>query len=352
MLKFILGVVAVLLSAVTYLVLTSGVSERPENPIVKGIHYVGISVADLEQSSQLYEESFGLTSVRSSELSNEPAIEALAGRKGVVAKTRLLRSSNGQLRLMAFQGGVDGVANVSRQEVKGPGFAHVCLQVNQKTEAYDKFLAGGAEPIGAKEMVQLNPRNPVYYAYARDPNDTIFEVEHVDVEALELDTPPKNDYRMRHIALASPDIDRSVDFYSVLLEQDRPRRLGRLFAMEGEKFDDVSGLPDTKLKMAFFQLRNMELEIAQYLSHATKAPATPRPLEAMGYNMIVFEVTDLKAAKALLLKAGGTVVIESSPMDEGVLMFGRDVDNNLLGFQVLPENSELSAAQFTNNGIN
>lgn len=350
--KYVLGLFAVVVALGVYIVLSSGVSERPENAVIKAVHYVGISVNDLEKSSELYETAFGLTRVRSSTLENEPAIDALVGRQGVSANTRLLRSSNAQLRLMAFQGNRDDIDNIPPQEVKGPGFAHVCVQVNQKNQAYDKFLAGGAEAIGDKEMVQLNSRNPVYYAYARDPDNTIFEVEHVDIDALNLETPPKNDYRMRHVALASPDIDASVEFYSVLLEQDRPRRLGRFMAMEGEKFDAVSGLPGTKLKMAFFQLRNMELEIAQYLSHPTEAPVNPRPLEANGYNMIVFEVSSLNAAKKLLVKAGGAVVTDILPMDEGQIFFARDLDNNLLGFQMLEDNSPLSAVQFTDNGMN
>lgn len=351
MLKYFAGSVLLVLLVAIYWFMSTGVSPRPESPIIRGVHYVGISVNDLEQAATLYQNAFNLTPVLSETLQNEEVLDSLVGRVGVHAKTRLMRSSNGQLRLMEFQGVPETIKNTPRQEVKGPGFAHVCLQVNQNTKAYNKFLAGGAEPFGSPEMLQLNSRNPVYYAYARDKNDTIFEVEHVDVEALQLDKPPKNDYRMRHIALASPDIDRSVEFYSILLEQEHPRRLGRLLPLSGDKVDGVSGLPDAKLKMAFFQMRNMELEIAEYLSHPTEKPSTGRPLEANGYNMIVFEVDNMQAAKALLLKAGASIVSESLSIDGGPIMFARDLDGNLLGFQVLPKESPLSAAQFVDNGI-
>ena len=325
--------------------------ERPENPVVRGVNYVGITVSDIDKSSALFAEAFDLKAVQNTPNRSEPLIDNLAGRDGVEFKSRVLRSSNAQLRLMQFSSPSNQAKDTPYVEVKGPGIAHVCVQVDSETMAYDKFLDGGATTVGAPEMVQLSSRNPVHYAYARDHDNTMFEVEHVDIAALNLPEPPKNKYRMRHVALASPDIDRLVDFYSVLLEQKNPRRLGRWFAMSGEKFDMVSGLPGTKLKMAFFQVRNMELEIAQILSHPTETPATPRPIDALGHNMIVFDVSDMSAARQKLIQAGGTVVSEPAPMDGGQIMFGRDPDGTLLGFQTLDASAVLSAQNFKDNGI-
>jgi len=325
---------------------------RVENPVVRGISYIGVSVSNIDESSALYKQAFDFKTVANGTFNGEAAIDALAGRTGVVATTRLLQGVNGQLRLMQFATPSQAAQQAPRFEVSGPGFAHLCMQVDHVTEAYNKFLAGeGASHIGSKEMMQLNPRNPVYYAYARDKDNVIFEIEHVDVEKLNLPKPPKNKYRLRHLAIATPDIDRTVDFYSTLFETKSPRRLGRFLPLQGEKLDNVSGYSDAKLKMAFFQVRNMEFEVAQYLTEPTEKPGQNRPIEALGHNMVVFDVTSIAAAKTKLLGAGGTVHIESMVMDGGEIMFGRDLDGNLLGFQSLAMDAQLSAQQFKDNGI-
>lgn len=329
----------------------AGEPSRVENPVVLGINYVGMTVSDIDQASELLNKSFDLATVQNEVISGSAVIDELAGREGVNINSRLVKSVNGQLRLMQFSKPSEIAKQTPRTEVYGPGFSHACFQVSHKTQAYQNFLAGGGTHVGSEDMVQLNPRNPVYYAYARNQDETMFEIEHVDIAKLDLPAPPKNKYRMRHIALASPDIDALVEFYSVLLEYKNPRRLGRLFAMSGEKFNDVSGLPDASLKMAFFDVRNMELEIAEITSHPTKSPTKSRPLDALGYNMIVFDVTDLAAAKEKLLAAGGSVVTEPTSMDGGEIFFGRDIDSNLLGFQVLDASSPLSAQNFADNGI-
>jgi predicted enzyme related to lactoylglutathione lyase len=323
---------------------------RPDNPIVRGVNFIGISVSDIEQSSELLSNSFAVNTVQDNIIANDTSLNTLLGRTDTKVVTRLVRSSNAQLRLMQFSQQSDIAKNMPDVNVHGPGIAHVCAQVNMETDAYGKFLAGGATTVGAPEMIQLSSKNPVYYAYARDHDKTMFEVEHVDITQLDLDAPPNNDYRIRHVALSSPDIDRLVEFYSVLLEQKNPRRFGNWFLLSGEKIEKMSGLSDAKLKMAFFQVRNMELEIAQYVSHPTEIPAEPRPIDALGHNMIMFDVADMAAARDKLMVAGGKVVIEPTMMDGGQTMFGRDPDGNLLGFQTLDASSPLSAQNFEGNG--
>ena len=328
----------------------SAQSTRPVNAVVRGVNYVGVSVSDLDQSTHFYSKAADLKLVENGVISDNPVFDALVGRSGVRATTRLLKGSNAQLRYMQF----DELSAPSREtpqvEVHGPGIAHVCFQVAKETKVYDNFLAAGATPVGAPEMVQLNPARPVEYAYARDSDDIMFEVEHVDIAALDLDEPPKNKYRIRHVAISTPDIDRAVEFYSTLLEQKKPRRIGRWFSLSGEKFDKVSGLAETKMEMAWFQIRNLELEIAQYISHPTKTPTEPRPVDALGYNMIVFDVTNLGSAREKLIAAGGSVVSEPEPMDGGQIMFGRDLDGNLLGFQVVASEASVSSQNFESDG--
>lgn len=335
---------ATLVCLALFLAACSGSVEGP-GAGVTGVAWVGATVADLEASTNFYVAADLAAVPENSRIELDP-IEQLAGAR---PETRLLRSSNAQLRLMQFP--ENSMASLEPVPVYGPGIAHVCYQVNKDTRAYEQLLAAGAQPIGAREMIQLSARNPVKYAYARDLDGIIFEVEHVDVAALDLEQPPSSDYRIRHVSIATPDIGAALDFYSALLDGQKPRRAGRFFSLSGEKVEQVSGLAGGALKMGWLQTLNLELEFVQYTSHPTARPAQPRPLTAPGYNMIMFEVADLGVAKASLLAAGGALVSEIRAMDGGQVLLGRDLDGNLLGFQSVDAAAAVSARNFPNNGL-
>ncbi len=329
------------------LLLTScSASPDPANNVVLGVAFVGVSVDSLEQSSRFYAEGVALAPVDASEL-NPSALPDIGLEDTQPLQSVMLRSSNAQLWLMEFS----RRALNTPVPVNGPGIAHLCFQVDQATRAYPRFLAAGAQAVGATDMVRLNESSPVRYAYATDPDGILFEVEHVDVEALELEEPPANQYRIRHVSLATPDIDAATAFYSVLLNDPSPRRVGRFLKLSGEKLDKVSGLAGTEIEMAWFQVRNLELELIQYHSHPTERPAQPRPLDAIGYNMIVFDVTDIDAASRRLEKAGGTLVGEPRSIQGGQIQYARDIDGNLLGLQRVSNDAVNSSMNFATNGL-
>lgn len=328
-------------------------SELPSDSVIKGVGWVGATVSDLDRTAVLYSTALDLKQVDDSTIMQNPAFDKLAGRTDVVAQTRMMRSVNTQIRFMTFAETSSEAKDTPEMDVQGPGIMHVCYQVNQETQAYQKFLAGGARFLGEQEMQQLNPKNPVFYSYSRDFDGLIAEIEHVDVSKLDLPKPPKNQYRVRQVALSTPDIDRLAEFYSKFLEQPEFRRFGQwpFLRMEGEKSDKVTGLEGTSAEAAWFQIRNLELEIFQFHSHPTGDLENPRPIDANGYSMIVFDVTDMDAARELLIYAGGSVETEPVPMDGGQIMFGRDPDGNLIGLQTAPIDSLVSSRNFKNNGI-
>lgn len=322
-----------------------------EDPVIRGVNYVGLAVADLDAAQRYYASTIEAADVDRAQLPAGSVLKQLHAEGDGAAETRLLRRTNAQLRLFRFaQPSKAGQAS-GAVPVQGPGIAHVCFQVADETHAHDRFLKAGAQPLGRRELVQLNPRNPVRYGYVRDPAGVITEIEQVDLTKLD---PPRKGavpYRVRHVSLATPDLSRMIAFYSALLGGQEARHVGNWIKVSGEPVDQVSGLTGSKIEMAWFQLRNLEIEIFQYHSHPTKLPPKPRPPDAPGYNMIVFDVSDIAEAKRRLVAAGGTIVTTAGALDGGQIIFGRDPDGNLLGLQVLPATSPLSAQNFKNNGI-
>lgn len=358
--RILTTVLLVLLGLTAWFYLSDGAPEQNgnrETAVIDGVNFVGMTVSDLDRSVEVYSQAAELSRVSEKQLlMNNSVIDRLSGRANTQATTQLMKSVNSQLMFMQF---VDTpqTEGYSAVPVNGPGIAHVCFQVNAETNSYQNFLSSGATTIGDSEMVTLNPKNPVAYAYIHDHDGIMLEVEHVDVAALSLPEPPKNQYRIRHVSLATSDMDRLVGFYSILLEEGKPRRAGRFFGFSSEKIDRVSGLADSKIKMSWFQVRNLELEIIEYLNPRPDAVGEPRHLDALGYNMIVFDVKDLEQARTLFTKAGGKIINDvdatfggDTNIGEGTI-FGRDPDGNLIGLQKIAASNKHSSKNFLSNGI-
>jgi catechol 2,3-dioxygenase-like lactoylglutathione lyase family enzyme len=323
--------------------------ERVDNPVVEGVNFIGMTVSDLDATTSLYQDATNVQVVMDDRIENDLVFNELVGRDGAAVSTRLLTGVNAQLLLMQFDNPSTQAINTRSIDSNGPGIAHLAFQVILKTQTYQKFLEGGATHIGSLEMMK-NPKSQVSYAYIRDKDNIIVEIEHVDIDALDLPAPPKNDRRIRHISLATSDMDRAVTFYETLLQTENPRRYGHFFHNESEFIDNVSGLPESETEMAWFQVRNLELELIQY--HNPVPPTLEvKPLDATGFNMIVFDVTNIQAARDIFVQAGGKVVLEPSTVFGGEAFFGRDPDGNLLGFQALDPKSPFSAKKFKDNGL-
>lgn len=330
--------------------------EVQPDPIIQGVNFVGVYVDDVDAAETYYASSVATETIDAPALSPTGFLQVLgsgsASSESEAPSSKLIRSANAQLLLMSSANRSSAGANTPAVPVNGTGIAHVCFQVARETNAYARMVAAGARTIGSPDLVHLNPQNPVYYGYLADPHGILTEIEEVDVAALKLPKPPNNQYRIRHVSLATPDIDAMIAFYSAFLGGQEARHIGWLSRYSGETIDQVSGLKGSEMEMAWFQIRNLELEIFQYHSHLPERPTEPRPLDAPGYNMIVLDVSDLDAARKRLVDAGGEVVAGPEPFADGMAIFGRDPDGNLLVLHKVPRTSQFSAKIFADNGAN
>lgn len=293
-----------------------------DGPVVRGISYIGISVSDIERTAAYFTGAGGLIEVDRSDLRGV-ALDRIAG-KSVSGKTRTLRSNSGQIRLMQFDRPTAAARAAGVVPVQGPGITHVCFQSPDSKPIFPKFVAAGAKPLSRTgDLVQLRPDVPVKYAYLRDADGTMIEIEQLLLENLTFD------HRMRHVAIASLDIDRTVAFYTAVLGKAPRERRSNLV---NKTLDVTASIDDLKLDVAWFQVGNLELEIWEYLNPVPMPATEARPLEALGHNMIVFDVSNTAVALQRLQDAGGLRVASPSPIDGGEIAFGRDPDGNLIGF--------------------
>ena len=181
-----------------------------------GLHHVGLAVSDLSAARRFYEETAQLEVLPGRTVCPDQPVQPV--------DSLVLKAPNGCLELMQFEETVpiDGLA------VIGPCITHACFQAPAEVGLFEKFIQGQAKSVSIGEPpIDLNGQG-VRYAYARDPDGSMFEVEALDVPQFE------GPIWLAHIALVTPDIDQAVSFYQTLLGV---APYGRVNKVMGPRFD-------------------------------------------------------------------------------------------------------------------
>lgn len=275
---------------------------------VLGLHHVGLAVSDIDAARRFYEDTASLEVLSALSVCPDQPVQPVA--------SLVLKAPNGCLELMQFKETVpiDGLA------VIGPGITHACFQTPAKDGLYEKFMRAQAKPVSIGEPpIDLNGQG-VRYAYARDPDGSMFEVEALDVPQFE------GPIWLAHIALVTPDIDQTVAFYQDLLGV---APYGRVNKVMGPRFDEVTGIEGVRIRAAWFNTGNMVLEFWQFIHPKTPAMPVDRAFHEAGYNTFALEVGDLDAEVARLAALG---LFPGAPMviGHGVKeVFYKDLDGNV-----------------------
>jgi lactoylglutathione lyase len=129
-----------------------------------------------------------------------------------------------------------------------------------------------------------------------------------------------------HIAIATPDLKRAVEFY-----------VGALgFAYEftvdiGEPFDILTQISDLKGRAAFLNKGPVRLELAQYEVPEIRPAEKPGPLLKLGLTHLSFIITDIEAVARRIEQFGGQAHRHSRVVSpKGPMIFANDPDGNHL----------------------
>ena len=149
----------------------------------------------------------------------------------------------------------------------------------------------------------------------------MFEIEQLDQPRFE------GSIWIAHIALVTPDLDQSVAFYRNLLGVET---YGLVNKVMGERFDEVTGIENVRIRVAWFNTGNMVLEIWEYVNPKTPHPGEPLPFSKIGYNKIALEVDDLEAELSRLKRMGVECLNEPEEINGITEVYFRDPDGNLI----------------------
>ena len=300
---------------------------RTSGTAIKGIHHIGISVADVTASAAFLEDAANLTRL------GEGSFSGTSIASSAPSASTIMKGPNAYLELMQFDS-----QTPEPVPVEGPGFTHLCFQSPSEHLMYNGFKDAGATAVSWGEgPVDLGGYG-VHYAYLRDADKTMYEVEQVD-------RPPfEGQVWIGHVALASHDIDRLVEFYSNVFGIEPYRRVNKA---TGPRVDEVTGIKDARMRAAWFNVANMVFEIWEFVNPVTPDTSAARPFEKVGYNKFAFEVSDL--TKEFTRLKARDVKFASEPLATpiGVEAYAADPDGNRFSLVQLND-SQLSIDHLKN----
>lgn len=332
---------AIAIAAGIVLTSCSTVQENPQAAVVepaapeaiKGVHHVGITVSDIDETVAFYSKAVPYEVVQRSRIpaANFPS-EIIEKRDGEI-ELALIRTPTVFLQLVDID--PDSQADQNRRPVIGPGYTHICFQSPSTAPKYDRFKEIGLDMLSRGDgPVDLGGYG-VTYAYGFDPDGIMIEMEQLDpmVIASQGELGRKRSEHpawVTHIANVPGDKATMVEFYTKVLGYG-PRR--ELPPTARETFDQVVDIDDIVISASWFEAGNFELEFWHYDRPKTPHLYKKRKLDEIGYNSLVFEVTDLAGTIERLKGEGVRLAGEAFSLGGWKMQFARDPEGNLLAFQ-------------------
>ena len=290
------------------------------NALIKNVHSVGIAVLDLDKEVEFYQR-LGFKTGALQKVENDPRYAELFGLPAASFQTVILDTQLALLELMEFQN-PPAIEALDLKPVYGPGITHVCFKSPATNPAYDRNKAAGSQLISRGDQPVDLAGAGITYAYARDPEGNIHEVE-------QLDNPDQAfDFWMGHVSLVTPDIERLATFYQQLIDDD-PVTPPVIHVKDRPQFDKVADIDGLEVKGAWVRGLNLEIEIWQYLEPATPVNREKRLIQRQGYNQICFEVADIEAEYQRLLGLGVEFISTPIDFEDFIAVVGHDPDGNL-----------------------
>ncbi|MFC4311622.1 VOC family protein [Steroidobacter flavus] len=138
--------------------------------MVKAVHHVGMSTADLERCIHFYRDLIGMELLSESQTEGEATYDALLGLQNVKARSAMLGIGSMRLELWEFEHPA-GKSLQPMLPVNIPRITHLCFEVEDIQSDYQRLKEAGVrfhcppQSFGGAEAV-----------YGRDPEDNIFEL--------------------------------------------------------------------------------------------------------------------------------------------------------------------------------
>jgi catechol 2,3-dioxygenase-like lactoylglutathione lyase family enzyme len=196
-----------------------------------GVNYVGMTVSDVDRTKAFYTSAIDLKPLKIDLVKRQVSLPSSIAPASDLRDAAILRGPNSYLRLMEYEAHLPAHED-GAMPVQGPGITHICFQAPKARPIAGKFVEQGATwQTTSKAMVDMRGVG-FMYGYLRDPDGLMLEIEHAPDPKFDVD------YWMGHVAMATPNMTRTIDFYEKVMGYDHYRRVDNL---GGPTFSDVAG---------------------------------------------------------------------------------------------------------------
>ena len=290
-------------------------------PDIKGVRYIMSAVSNIDRTIAFYQQAVPYEVVKRYRIDSGQYDPALMSGNAGPAEVALIKTPTAFLKLVDFDLDNDDLG--APGSITGPGYTHICYQSQTDMSGYAKFQAAGLSMITRGD----GPADRGFgtaYAYGTDPDGTMIEMEVQD------QTRRDEPSWIGHVANATPDLDRMLSFYEVVLGYPAHNRAEISGSTWADSVGDIDGLI---MKGGWSMVPNLGLEFWQFDAPRTAERSIPATLDTIGYGYVAFEVGNLTAEIARLEERG--VKFAGNPIDEEgwKIAFGYDPDGTLFSLQ-------------------
>lgn len=310
------------------------IASEPASPqAIRGVHNVGITVSDIDETLAFYGSAVPYELVERTRIPANSLPAGILGKREGEIEVALVKTPTLFLRLFDIE--PDAKALPNRRSVIGPGYTHICFQSPADAPKYERFREIGLDILSrGPGPVDLGGYG-VTYAYGFDADGIMIEMEQVDRPLIEAagymgKRRLEHDAWVSHIANVTAEKPAMVAFYRTILDYGPQREI---LPTRRKTFDDVVDIDDIEIAASWFDIGNIQLELWHYSQPETPLRRTPRMLDEIGYNSFTLETTDLAGTIVRLENEGMDFATEVFELGGWQIAFARDPEGNLVAFQ-------------------
>jgi catechol 2,3-dioxygenase-like lactoylglutathione lyase family enzyme len=143
--------------------------------MIRGVHHVAISTADLDRLAAFYTELFGFETVMTTSWRDRPIIDEILGLHGSAARQVMLKSGNAFIEIFEYES-PPGDAGPAERTAADRGYTHFCIDVQDIDAEYERLSAAGMRFHCPPPQLS---GGRVRATYGRDPDGNIVELQEV-----------------------------------------------------------------------------------------------------------------------------------------------------------------------------
>ncbi len=289
------------------------------------LHHVGLSVQDLDRALAQWTGLTGFPPGARRTFDRDVCEAAGLGPMSIDAVH--LAGGTAPVELVSVHSG--GTLQPALPTVATAGITHACVQAPRATGRFERLLDAGLRPQSAAPV--LLPTG-IHYAYARDDEDNVVELEQLGPEWLDRAPATVREQPMwlGHVGICTADIDRATDFWGRALDQEP---LARAAFGPMPALDEITGLTGVRTNWtSWLRTGVFGLELWQYDEPRTTAQRGPRSPASLGWHHVALACTDLAAERDRLVGLGASFPAAG----DAPVLFGHDPDGNLIELLIDP----------------